>query len=184
MKFEDCEDKFKGVWVKVSDAEIRYSSSAYSSIEADVHIPYGALIMDMEEYTKYVQDKAIKTFADAFVLNHMSLTTCRKIFPEIYENDETYNMTRILRRYSGSEIISRLEEYEKSKRAEETKKKQAEIEKAKALLESEGYSVEKTIEVLQALADWLYLSSMNGGTKIQREAIDIAIKALKENARH
>jgi hypothetical protein len=147
MKFEDCEDKFKGAWVKVSDAEIRYSSSAYSSIETDVHIPYGALIMDMEEYTKHVQDKAVKTFADAFVLNHMSLTTFRKIFPEIYENRETLNMPQILKRYSGSEIISRLEKYEKIKQAEETKKKQAEIEKAKALLEAEGYTVVKFDEM-------------------------------------
>lgn len=34
------------------------------------------------------------------------------------------------------------------------------------------------ITVLQNLQDWLYCSSMNGGTSIQREAIDIAIGAL------
>jgi hypothetical protein len=174
MKFEDYEDKFKGSWVKVSDVELSIPSSIYSYAEADVHIPYGAFIMDMEEYTKYVQDKAIKTFADAFVLSHMSLTTCRKIFPEIYKDGERCGMTQILKRYSGSEIMSRLEEYEK---------KQAEIEKAKSRLEAGGYSVEEAIEVLQALADWLYLSSMNGGTKIQREAIETAIKALEEEAR-
>ena len=36
------------------------------------------------------------------------------------------------------------------------------------------------ITVLRNLQDWLYYSSMNGGTSIQREAIDIAIGALKQ----
>lgn len=36
------------------------------------------------------------------------------------------------------------------------------------------------ITVLRNLQDWLYLSGVNGGTSIQREAIDIAIKALKQ----
>ena len=35
------------------------------------------------------------------------------------------------------------------------------------------------ITVLQDLQDWLYFSAMNGGTAIQREAIDMAIRALK-----
>lgn len=39
---------------------------------------------------------------------------------------------------------------------------------------------EEAIKVLRNLQDWLYLCSMNGGTKIQREAIDIAIAALEE----
>lgn len=39
---------------------------------------------------------------------------------------------------------------------------------------------EEAIIVLKNLQDWLYFSSINGGTKIQREAIDIAIKALEE----
>lgn len=39
---------------------------------------------------------------------------------------------------------------------------------------------ETAIIVLKNLQDWLYFSSINGGTKIQREAIDIAIKALQE----
>lgn len=43
-------------------------------------------------------------------------------------------------------------------------------------------SVEEAIEVLTALEDWLYFSSMNGGTKIQREAIDIAIQALQKKS--
>lgn len=142
MKFKDCEEKIKGAWVKISDVGTYFSPSAYSSIEADVHIPSGVLIMDMEEYTKYVQDKAIKMFTDAFVLDGpMTITTCCKIFPEIYKNGETYDMTHVLKRYSGSEIISRLEEYKKRKQAEELKKKQAEIEKAKELLEAEGYTV-------------------------------------------
>ena len=41
-------------------------------------------------------------------------------------------------------------------------------------------SVEEAIEVLKALEAWLYLSSMNGGSKIQREAIEVAIAALEE----
>lgn len=144
MKFKDCEDKIKGSWVKVSDVELNFSSTGYAYMEADVHIPSGVMIMDIEEYTKYVQDKAIEIFADVFILNGaMSFTTCRKIFPEIYENGEKYGTTSILKLYSGSEIISRLEEYEKSKQAEESKKKQAEIDKAKALLESSGYTVVK-----------------------------------------
>lgn len=39
---------------------------------------------------------------------------------------------------------------------------------------------ETAIIVLKNLQDWLYFSPINGGTKIQREAIDIAIKALEE----
>ena len=39
---------------------------------------------------------------------------------------------------------------------------------------------EEAIEVLRKLQDWLYLCSMNGGTKIEREAIDIAIACLEE----
>lgn len=41
-------------------------------------------------------------------------------------------------------------------------------------------SADEAIEVLKALEDWLYFSSMNGGSKIQREAIEIAIAALEE----
>lgn len=41
-------------------------------------------------------------------------------------------------------------------------------------------SADEAIEVLKALEDWLYFSSMNGGTKTQREAIEIAIAALEE----
>ena len=37
-----------------------------------------------------------------------------------------------------------------------------------------------SITVLRNLQDWLYFSAMNGGTSIQREAIDIAIGALKQ----
>ena len=40
--------------------------------------------------------------------------------------------------------------------------------------------IETAIIILKNLQDWLYYSSMNGGTKIQREAIDIGIKALQE----
>lgn len=39
---------------------------------------------------------------------------------------------------------------------------------------------ETAIIVLKNLQDWLYFSSINGGTTIQREAIDIGIKALQE----
>ena len=41
-------------------------------------------------------------------------------------------------------------------------------------------SPDEAIEVLRSLKDWLYLCSMNGGTSIQREAIDIAIACLEE----
>ena len=37
----------------------------------------------------------------------------------------------------------------------------------------------EAITVIRNLQDWLYFSSMNGGTKIQREALDIAVKALE-----
>lgn len=40
-------------------------------------------------------------------------------------------------------------------------------------------TTKQAITVLRNLQDWLYYSSMNGGTSIQREAIDIAIKALE-----
>ena len=38
---------------------------------------------------------------------------------------------------------------------------------------------ETAIIVLKNLQDWLYFSSINGGTKIQREAIEMAIEALE-----
>ncbi len=41
-------------------------------------------------------------------------------------------------------------------------------------------TIKDAITVLRNLQDWLYYSSMNGGTSIQREAIDIAIGALKQ----
>ena len=41
-------------------------------------------------------------------------------------------------------------------------------------------TTKQAITVLRNLQDWLYYSSMNGGTSIQREAIDIAIKALEQ----
>lgn len=37
---------------------------------------------------------------------------------------------------------------------------------------------DEVIAVLRGLQDWLYFSAMNGGTKIQREAIDVAIEAI------
>ncbi len=36
------------------------------------------------------------------------------------------------------------------------------------------------IKILQSLQDWLYLCSMNGGARLQREAIDKAIEALSQ----
>lgn len=41
-------------------------------------------------------------------------------------------------------------------------------------------TAEDAITVLRNLQDWLYYSSMNGGTSIQREAIDMAIGVLKQ----
>ena len=38
----------------------------------------------------------------------------------------------------------------------------------------------EAITVIRNLQDWLYLSGMNGGTKIQREALDIAVKAIEK----
>ena len=38
------------------------------------------------------------------------------------------------------------------------------------------------ITVLRSLQDWLYLSGINGGTSLQREAIDIAIEALSKES--
>ena len=38
----------------------------------------------------------------------------------------------------------------------------------------------EAIMVIRNLQDWLYFSSMNGGTKIQREALDIAVKAIEK----
>ena len=39
-------------------------------------------------------------------------------------------------------------------------------------------TTKQAITVLRNLQDWLYFSGINGGTSIQREAIDIAIGAL------
>ena len=38
----------------------------------------------------------------------------------------------------------------------------------------------EAITVISNLQDWLYFSSMNGGTKIQREALDIAVNAIEK----
>jgi hypothetical protein len=39
---------------------------------------------------------------------------------------------------------------------------------------------ETAIQVLRNLQDWLYLSSMNGGSSLQGEAIDIGIAAIED----
>ena len=41
-------------------------------------------------------------------------------------------------------------------------------------------TTKQAITALRNLQDWLYFSSMNGDTSIQREAIDMAIKALEQ----
>ena len=41
-------------------------------------------------------------------------------------------------------------------------------------------SKEQAITILRNLRAWLYFSGINGGTKIQREAIDVAIKAIEK----
>ena len=38
----------------------------------------------------------------------------------------------------------------------------------------------EAITVIKRLQDWLYFSDMNGGTKIQREALAIAVKAIEK----
>ena len=38
----------------------------------------------------------------------------------------------------------------------------------------------EAITVIRNLQDWLYFSGMNGGTKIQREALDIAVNAIEK----
>lgn len=45
-------------------------------------------------------------------------------------------------------------------------------------------TTKEAITVLRNLQDWLYFSAMNGGTSIQREAIDMAIGALKQYEPH
>ena len=49
---------------------------------------------------------------------------------------------------------------------------------------NEKLTREEAIKVLRSLQDWLYFCSMNGGTRIQREAIDIAIAALEVKECH
>lgn len=39
---------------------------------------------------------------------------------------------------------------------------------------------ETAIRVLMNLKGWLYSSSMNGGTSMQQEAIDIAVAAIED----
>lgn len=39
---------------------------------------------------------------------------------------------------------------------------------------------ETAIRVLRNLQGWLYSSSMNGGTSVQQEAIDIAVAAIED----
>lgn len=41
-------------------------------------------------------------------------------------------------------------------------------------------TLKEAITVIRNLQDWLYFSSMNGGTKIQREALDIAVNAIEK----
>lgn len=42
------------------------------------------------------------------------------------------------------------------------------------------FTNEEYITILQSLQDWLYFCSMNGGTRLQREAIDKAIEVLSK----
>lgn len=47
-------------------------------------------------------------------------------------------------------------------------------------MDDNNLTTKDAITVLQNLQDWLYFSSMNGGTSIQRKAIDMAVRALEQ----
>ena len=124
----------KGTWVKISDVQVEMPSNCYSYISADVHIPCGVTMVDMEEYIKFVQDEAIKKFAE---LKNTPMEVKANMFPE---SDSCY-VGDICKRYKGSEIISRIKEYEKKQQAKLDAERRKKIEEAKELLEKEGYIV-------------------------------------------
>lgn len=75
--------KLTGTWVKVSDAILSIPSSPYSYLEADVHITSGATLIDMDVYTKKIQDDAVRKIANTFILNELPLYTASELFPEL-----------------------------------------------------------------------------------------------------
>ena len=126
-----------GTWVKISDVQVEIPSSAYSYMSADVHIPCGVTMLDLEEYIKLIQDETVKKFADAFILNSVSLAAKASLFPE----HDVYSIGDICKHYKGSEIISRIKEYEKKQQAKLDAERRKKIEEAKEILEKEGYIV-------------------------------------------
>ena len=114
-----------GTWIRIGDGLIEMPSKGYS------------FIINMEEYIKFIQDETIKKFADTFILNNASMAAKVSMFPE----HDAYTISNICRHYKGSEIISRIKEYEKKQQAKLDAEKQKKISEAKELLEKEGYVV-------------------------------------------
>jgi len=129
----------KGTWVKISDVQVEMPSNGYSYMSADVHIPYGVTMVDMEEYIKFIQDETIKKFTDTFILNTVSMAAKARMFPE----HDAYCIGDICKHYKGSEIISRIKEYEKKQQAKLDAERRKKIKEAQELLENEGYIVAK-----------------------------------------
>lgn len=133
----------KGTWVKISDVQVEMpSNNGYSYMSADVHIPCGVTMIDMEECIKFIQDETIKKFADTFILNTASMAAKARMFPE----HDAYYIGNICKHYKGSEIISRIKEYEKKQQAKLDAERRKKIEEARDLLEKEGYIVSEDKE--------------------------------------
>lgn len=114
-----------GTWIKISNELIEMPASGYS------------YIVNMEEYIKFIQDETIKKFVDTFILNYTPMEAKASMFPE----HDAYYIGNICKHYKGSEIISRIKEYEKKQQAKLDVERQKKIEEAKELLEKEGYTV-------------------------------------------
>lgn len=114
-----------GTWIKIGDGLIEMPSSGYS------------YIVNMGEYIKFIQDETIKKFVDTFILNYTPMEAKASMFPE----HDAYYIGNICRHYKGSEIISRIKEYEKKQQVKLDAERRKKIEEAKELLKKEGYMV-------------------------------------------
>lgn len=123
--------RLAGTWVKVSDVILSIPSSGYSHLEADVHIPSGVTLIDMDAYTKEVQDDMMDALREVSLMNEFDT---RKVIL----GDNRTSLILTIEKSSGHEFMER---YEKWKSNEEHKLKQEQIEAAKKLLIENGFKV-------------------------------------------
>lgn len=108
-----------------------YWPPAANRIEINAEINRPVRTLDLDEYTKKVQDDMMKALKVAYNLELMS--DRRKVL-----GDDRTSVIETIKESSGHELMER---YEKWKSDEENKLKQEQIEAAKKLLREHGFEV-------------------------------------------